>query len=532
MTTHGPFHSLSDTDKQALTDQLHQGVSVLRAAGVLDLNYGHALNYAHTLGFGHRRQANQQALTRAVTMVAAGASLSHAADSCSVSTSAVFHAATDAGVHHPRKVPRGNAATTRRVEYLLLRQSALSRTDAAAACGIGIRTARDYDKGLVKPTAGPRVRFVAQGPDAVVYNKLMTTLLMTTDVIEPGREAEPAASPLIDPYREINSRYLSLIEREHIFDLHKAGHGVRAIARMLGRSASTISRELRRNHTAAGPYAPLAAQRKAAARRLRPKQAVIAADRQLQMVIQEKLSLRWSPQQISGWLRLHHPEKQRWHVCHETIYQALYIQARGGLKRQVQESLRQGRATRKPRTGPGERKKRFVEDMVMISDRPAEVADRAVPGHWEGDLITGAYNKSAIATLVERTSRYVMLVHLPGAHDAEAVLAGLKATVGTLPEHLQGSLTWDQGSEMAGHKVFTVATGCPVYFCDPASPWQRGSNENTNGLLRQYFPKGSDLSVHSAADLEFVAQQLNGRPRKTLGYRTPAEVFRDLIDAS
>lgn len=276
----------------------------------------------------------------------------------------------------------------------------------------------------------------------------------------------------------------------------------------------------------------MAAQRKATARRLRPKQAVIAADRQLQAVIQEKLSSRWSPQQISGWLRLHHPEKKRWHVCHETIYQALYLQARGGLKRQVQESLLQGRARRKPRTGVQERKRRFVEDMVMISGRPAEVADRAVPGHWEGDLITGAYNKSAIGTLVERTSRYVILIHLPGAHDAESVLAGLKTTTATLPKHLQGSLTWDQGSEMAGHKAFTVATGCQVYFCDPASPWQRGSNENTNGLLRQYFPKGSDLSVHSAADLEFVAQQLNGRPRKTLGYRTPAEVFRDLIAAS
>lgn len=217
-------------------------------------------------------------------------------------------------------------------------------------------------------------------------------------------------------------------------------------------------------------------------------------------------------------------------MCHETIYQALYLQARGGLKRQVQQALRQGRGSRKPRYRTQERKKRFVDDMVMIAQRPEEVEGRLVPGHWEGDLITGAYNKSAIATLAERTSRYVMLVHLPGAHDADSVLAGLKATISTLPKHLQGSLTWDQGSEMTGHKKFTVDIGCQVYFCDPGSPWQRGSNENTNGLLRQYFPKGSDLSVHSAQDLQFVAQQLNNRPRKTLEHRTPAEVFRDLID--
>lgn len=532
MSTHGPFHSLTDTDKQALADRIRTGTSVRRAASELGLHYGHALNYAHTLGLGHRAQIDQEALDRAVAMVAAGTPLRHAADQCGTNITAVFHAATNAGVHQPRKVPRGDAATTRRVEYLQLRLSALTLTDAAAACGISIRTGQDFDKGLVKPNTGPRVRFIAQGPDAVVYNKLMTAVLTQTDVIEPGRQAEPATSALIDPYRQISSRYLSLIDREGIFDLRKAGNSVREIARRLGRSPSTISRELRRNHTAAGPYGPLAAQRKATARRLRPKTAIIAADPELKTLIQDKISAFWSPEQVSGWLRLHHPEKKRWHVCHETIYQALYLQARGGLKREVKEALRQGRARRKPRTGTQERKKRFVEDMVMISQRPAEVEDRAVPGHWEGDLITGAYNKSAIATLVERTSRYVMLVHLPDTHDAQSVLAGLKATIPTLPKHLQGSLTWDQGSEMAAHKTFTIDTGCQVYFCDPASPWQRGSNENTNGLLRQYFPKGSDLSVHSAQHLEFVAQQLNNRPRKTLGYRTPAEVFHDLINAS
>lgn len=531
MVTHGSFHSLTETDRQFLAERLRNGSSVRRAADELDLNYGHALNYAHTLGLGHRSHVDHKALADAIDLVTAGATLHQAAVQCGVNTTAVFHAATRAGVHHPRSVPRGDGATTRRVEYLQLRLSALTRTDAAAACGICVRTARDFDKGLIKQNNRTRVRFIARGPDAVVYNTLMTALLSAVDVIEPGRQAEPAFSPLVDPYRQISSRYLSLIERERIFDLRKQGLGIREIARQLGRAASTISRELRRNHAASGPYGPLVAQRKAAARRLRPKQAVIAADTELKALIQNKISDFWSPEQIAGWIRLHHPDKKRWHVCHETIYQALYLQARGGLKRQVQEALRRGRAARRPQTGPQERKKRFVDDMVMISDRPAEVTDRAVPGHWEGDLITGARNKTAIATLVERSSRYVMLVHLPRAHDAEAVLTGLKATIVTLPEHLQGSLTWDQGSEMAAHARFTIDTGCQVYFCDPGSPWQRGSNENTNGLLRQYFPKGTDLSVHSAADLEFVAQQLNSRPRKTLGYRTPAEVFNGLISA-
>lgn len=248
--------------------------------------------------------------------------------------------------------------------------------------------------------------------------------------------------------------------------------------------------------------------------------------------VTDKLRIRWSPEQISKLLIKEFPNDEQMRVSHETIYQALYFQARGGLKREIKEALRTGRTRRKKQKSPEERTSRFRDPMINISERPAEVQDRAVPGHWEGDLITGAYNQSAIATLVERTTRYVMLVHLPVDHTAESVRDGLIKTMGTLPAHLRGSLTWDQGVEMAKHKAFSIATDMDVYFCDPASPWQRGSNENTNGLLRQYFPKGTDLNAYGPEDLEHVAQELNARPRKTLGWNTPAESLRDLLIAS
>jgi len=249
----------------------------------------------------------------------------------------------------------------------------------------------------------------------------------------------------------------------------------------------------------------------------------------LRQAVEDGLSRRLSPEQISHRLVKDFPDDESIRVSHETIYQALYFQARGGLKREVAQALRSGRTRRKPHRHPDQRTHRFVDPMIMISDRPAEIEDRAVPGHWEGDLIMGEANKTAIATLVERATRYTMLVHLPDGHHAEAVRDGLIATIATMPAHLRGSLTWDQGTEMARHKQFSMATDMAVYFCDPASPWQRGTNENTNGLLRQYFPKGTDLSAFGPADLEHVAQQLNGRPRKTLDWDTPAERLRDLL---
>jgi IS30 family transposase len=242
------------------------------------------------------------------------------------------------------------------------------------------------------------------------------------------------------------------------------------------------------------------------------------------------LTLRWSPEQISHALPIEFPGQRERHLVHETIYQALYVQGRGELRRELTRALRTGRARRKPHRRPDDRRQGCIVDpTVMISQRPAEAEDRAIPGHWEGDLIMGEGNRSAIGTLVERSTRYVMLLHLPAEHTAEAVRDALTSTVLTLPAHLRRSLTWDQGKEMSQHQQFSITTGVPVYFCDPHSPWQRGSNENTNGLLRQYFPKSTDLTVHTPADLLAVAAELNGRPRKTLNWDTPAERLNMLL---
>jgi IS30 family transposase len=331
---------------------------------------------------------------------------------------------------------------------------------------------------------------------------------------------------------EPSGRYLSLDERLQIADLRLAGVGVRAIAIELGRSPSTISRELSRNGpepggSSGGKYVPYAAQKRAELRGRRPKASKFD-DAELASVVQAKLCVKWSPEQISLHLAAHFPGRAEMQVCHETIYQALFVQGRGHLRADLHQHLRTGRAVRRPRGSTAKRASK-IPDMILISERPAEVADRAVPGHWEGDLILGSNCRSAIATLVERQSRYVMLVHLPDDHGAETVRDGLLAAIATLPEHLQKSLTWDQGTELAKHREITLATNMNIYFCDPHSPWQRGSNENANGLLRQYFPKGTDLSVHTPERLLEVATELNARPRKTLAGNTPAQAMQRLL---
>jgi IS30 family transposase len=323
-------------------------------------------------------------------------------------------------------------------------------------------------------------------------------------------------------------RYLSLAEREEIMRLDAAGVAVRQIARVVERHPATVSRELSRGATTRG-YRASVGQAIADAGRRRLRRAKLATNLALRREVQTRLERNDSPRQIAGRLRIDFPDEAEMWVSAETIYQSLYVQARGGLKRELTKHLRTGRSRRKPRRVDGERRGR-IPDMVSISERPAEVEDRAVPGHWEGDLIMGStVSNSAVGTLVERASGFVMLLHLPDGHGALAVQEALVAKMATLDDHLRLSLTWDQGREMANHITIAEATGLDIYFCDPHSPWQRGSNENTNGLLRQYLPKGSDLTLYGPGILDNIAAELNTRPRQRHHFRTPAEVLQHLL---
>jgi transposase, IS30 family len=322
---------------------------------------------------------------------------------------------------------------------------------------------------------------------------------------------------------------LSIEERIEIGMRVCGGESNAEIARGLGRHRSTIGRELSRCGRRRGHYAPFAAERRARRLACRPKSMKLAASSRLLAAVEAGLSARWSPEQISAKLQVDHPSDLEMRISPETIYQSLFVQSRGELRKQLTAELRTGRTSRKPQGMAQNRG--HINAMVNISERPAEVEDRAVPGHWEGDLILGARQKSAVVTLVERQTRFVMLARLTSGRGSEQVTGALKGQIIRLPAHLARSLTWDQGTEMSAHQRFTADTGIQVYFCDPHSPWQRGSNENTNGLLRQYLPKGTDLSVHDQAALDRISDSLNGRPRKTLGWATPAEKMQDLFDA-
>ena len=346
-----------------------------------------------------------------------------------------------------------------------------------------------------------------------------------------------------------SSRYLSFPEREEIFAGVERGESIRAIARRLGRQPSTVLRELRRNmqhmyrtrwrlagkagrpRVQAFDYRPSLAQKRAEQLTARPKIAKLASHSQLRELVQTKLVLLLSPKQIAVWLRREFPQQPEMWVSHETIYRSIYVQGRGALRRELAVCLRTGRAVRRPHRKSDERRGR-IPGMVSISERPAEVEDRAVPGHWEGDLILGRNGRSAIGTLVERKTRFLMLLHLPHGHRALDVEQAMLAATEKLPQALWKSLTWDRGREMGRHAEISIATGLDIYFCDPAKPWQRGSNENTNGLLRQYFPKRTDLSNFTAEELDYVSWEMNQRPRQTLGWDTPAQALDKLLSAS
>jgi transposase, IS30 family len=333
---------------------------------------------------------------------------------------------------------------------------------------------------------------------------------------------------VMEPLNQASGRYLSVEEREEIAILHAQKIVPAEIARRIGRPRCTVSRELARNGNINGSYRASTAQRRAEDRARRPKPGKLATNPRLLAAVRTRLEKNWSPEQISHDLGVSFPDQPEMRCSHETIYRSIYVQSRGELKRELARHLRTQRAARKPQHRPERRKGRLVE-AISISERPAEVEDRAVPGHWEGDLILGKAGGSAIGTLVERSTRYVMLVHLPQRRTAPDFAQALIPVLQTLPEHLRKSLTWDQGKEMALHKQIAFDAEIDLFFCNPRSPWQRGSNENTNGLLRQYFPREVSLRQFTPADLTRVATELNARPRKTLDWATPAERFEELL---
>jgi IS30 family transposase len=381
-------------------------------------------------------------------------------------------------------------------------EGGLNSTQAARLVGVSKRTAKVWRNGRRRHTGRD------EAPSLPFYNRGMT------------------------PPKRCSPKFFTLSERVEIYHLLKLGRSHREIARQLGRHHSSVSKEIAKNLDFDGGYYPGQAQDNFRLRLARPKKRKTDSKPGLWIYILRLLELRWSPMQISKHLSETYPDDASMRLSAESIYQAIYIQGKGRLKEKLRKLMRQGRTGRMPRRSKAESKARFREPMVNISQRPAEANDRAVPGHWEGDLIMGKSNRTAIGTLVERRTRYCILLHLPKDHTADSVQKEVIRKMKKLPEHLKRSLAWDQGAELALHGKISKELDMKVFFCDPHSPWQRGTNENTNGLLRQYFPKGTDLSVHSDEELDHVAAELNGRPRMTLGWKTPAQKFLELQDSS
>jgi IS30 family transposase len=508
--------------KQHFFDLIDKGGTVRAAALAAGIHPDAAYTWLRNAGLTMRRRTPRvysdaeraeflRLLAELNNVRAAAAALGFPAVTC-------YPWAHQAGVY----TSRARQVSPRKQEFLRLRQQGLTRADAARAVGADKRSVADWDKGITIIHRGRvypdgRTVLYPAGPGSAVVTSARTVGVLGGQVDLSRVEAV------------IHPRYLSLLERERLRDLRREGLSIRAIGREMGRQPSTISRELSRNTFSTKGYLPHAAHRASVARRQRAREPKVLAHQPLGQYVQTWLSKKWSPQQISHRLRKDFPDCPQMRACTETIYQAIYVHARGRLQRDLQPRLRGGRSRRKPHRAPDTRRPRFVDVMTPITDRPADVNSRATAGHWEGDLIIGATGKSAIATLVERSSRFVVLGHLGAERDADTVRDSLINVVRGLPAQLRLSLTWDQGAEMAEHLAFSAATNMPVYFCDPGSPWQRGSNENTNGLLRQYFPKGSDLRLHDTAALQAVADELNGRPRKVLDWDTPAERLDALL---
>jgi IS30 family transposase len=385
------------------------------------------------------------------------------------------------------------------------------------------RKRRWREQRYVRVPSEVRVQIIRLAHKGATYRQIIERLDVSVGAV--SKVLRPLGGVIRKAMYEPGPGRLSLDDRIEIYVGLGQGDSIRSIASRLGRSASTVCREVARNGGVRG-YRPVAAHDQAQVRACRPKPTKLADNPVLCEVVIAGLERLWSPEQISALLRVEFPDDESMRVSHETIYKSLYVQGRGELRRELAACLRTGRAARKPR---GRAAHQTISGKVMIADRPAEIDRRDVPGHWEGDLIIGKDGKSAIGTLVERVTRFVILLHLPNGHSAEEVRLAMTTAVIALPASLRRTMTWDQGTEMAQHAQFSIDTNVAVYFCDPHSPWQRGTNENTNGLLRQYFPKGTDLSAHTPGVLQAVADSLNTRPRKTLAWKTPAHMLNELV---
>lgn len=513
----------TDTQKEEFFRLLDLGGTVRAAARAVDVHEDAGYTWARKAGLSMRRaeprQYSAELKAEFLKLVRERQIISTVARELGIHKPTAYAWARKAGI----STSEARRANPRREEFLRLRAAGLTRAQARTEVGADARSATDWDKGI---TIIKRGRIYPDGR-IVRYPERDTGRVPERRSRAIGGSVDlNIVEKLIDP------RYLSVLERERIQDLRRAGVSMRQIAAEMGRAPSTISRELHRNTVSTRGYMPHTAHRLSVRRRRRVRQPKLLTHGALLLYVQLKLKKKWSPQQISRRLVKDFPTNPEMRVSTETIYQAIYVHARGELKRELSQQLRRGRTTRKLHRKPDARRPRFVDPMNAIDQRPKIVDSREVPGHWEGDLIIGALQGSAIATLVERSTRFVLLGHLGKERSAEAVRDSLIETVKHLPHSLRRTLTWDQGAEMSEHRSFSAATNFDVYFADPGSPWQRGSNENTNGLLRQYFPKGTNLAGHTIEDLAAVARELNNRPRKSLAWDTPAERMAALLEGS